>query len=243
MEANTEGAQTLQNKELEIKAKDLAKATREKGMGMLHGKFPERLLGLQTGKNEFTSIGGFIQGEDALSGLMFPDTPSELMQLFGYAHRQIWSINDYIPRMEETEIDKIEEIKGKKFGILPKTDRIVRKVWVQTNNPKTFHGKKGESDWVQFTYYIPTVHKYDGRPGIFVQMSVVVPPNIASQIEQEVEKNVYFPDAFFNALYPGYLGPDIATNIKMVKPTELQIADRRKGKYKNEVRPYPQPLS
>lgn len=233
----------VENKELEQKARELAIATKEKGMGMLFGKFPFRLLPANTNtlrQKEFTTLGKFIQGEEGAS-LVSCKTPVDLQQI--NPERQIWIRNKYIPPMEKVMVDEVQEIKGKRLGILPKTDRISKKVLKPTNNPVTYHGKKGEFDWVQFDYYMPAYHALDIRPGTYVNMSIAVPSDIAEQIDEQVKKNVYFPDAFFKALYPGYIGPDKKQNITRPQAKELQIIDNgSKGGYKSEILQYPQPI-
>src|SRR3989344_6595578 len=210
---------------------------------MLRGKFPERLLPQSKHPINFTDIGHFLQGEETGKNLLIEDRMPEGLPRDDYRfyHRQVWLVDKYVPPMTVEEIDKVVEIKGRRFGILPKTDRAIEKEWVSTNTPKTYKGKKGKPNWIQFDYCMHIIHKYDLRRNI-VAMVIVVPPDISSQIEEQVAKNVYFPDAFFKALYPGYIGPDIETDIKRKQATELEIVDLRKGKYNKEVRPYPQPL-
>lgn len=232
---------TAGNKELMQKATELAKLTREEGIGCLTGKFPVKTTA-DTGALPFDYAGEFFQGEKESGGLIPPTTPIYLMQRDGLKHRQVWSVSEYTPPMTEKPVEEVVKRKEKRFGILPKTHTEIRRRWVKTDIPKTYKGKKGESDWVRFGYYMPILCEYDGRPGIYIDMSVAVPPAIASQIEEQVAKNVYFPNAFFKSLYPEYIGTDTDRHIKIIPANELEIVDLRKGKNKSEVRPYPQSL-
>ena len=82
---------------------------------------------------------------------------------------------------------------------------------------------------------------YEGR-GNSLSMSIAVPPDIASKIDAEVEKDVYFPDAFLKALYPGLIGPDNLDDIKRLQTEELQVLDTTVKPLRSEIRKYPQPI-
>lgn len=111
----------------------------------------------------------------------------------------------------------------------------------------SYNGKHGESDWIQYDYFMPVDNTdYLDRRRLNVTMSIVVPPDIAVQIDEQVNKNVYFPDTFFKALYPNTVAPtDLMHDIKREEATQLQIVDFRQKPYKRyekDVRKYPQPI-
>lgn len=47
----------------------------------------------------------------------------------------------------------------------------------------------------------------------YVNMIVVVHPDIASEIDEQVTNSIYFPYAFFKKLYPDYVRSDSSQNI------------------------------
>lgn len=234
--------QDVENKELEIKASELAKETRQNGMGEIY--ISQRRI-----KGSPPHVHSFIQGEETIEEALARTALDHILPyhiqkhlLKNAEHRQIWMISEYVPPMEEVRVRKIREIKRKKFGFIPQTDRIVEKAWQPTDTPLTYHGKKGEPDWIQFDYYMPLHVEGERRHGSFVIMSIAVPPHVATKIDEQVSSNVYFPDAFFKALYPEYVGPDITKDLKRIQATELQIEDRRKGKDRTQMLSYPQPI-
>lgn len=255
----TNPGHSLENKELSIKAAELAKATREKGMGVLMGKFSPRFFPKHPSfVGGFSYIGKFIQNEEIPfntpgegAGLInwhdIPNQGRSEQSRINYLHRQRWMKSKYMPRMKVVKEQQIEERPRKvKFlgGLITKTyiDRKSVTVRKPTNIPITYHGKKGEGDWIQYDYRMIIEYPYDTRSGTFVNMSVAVPPDIANQIDDQVAKNIYFPDAFFKALYPGYIGPDAKQDVKRIQATELEVIDLLGKPPKSEIRKYPQPI-
>lgn len=219
-----------ENKELRQKATELAETTRRRGAGGIYGRFPTRLVPILDLYRaiEFTTTGGFIQGEANGNFLWFSveGTPYELRQKND--NRQIWTKSKYVPPTEEVT----QELKML-FGLV-----TVRK---KTNRPYTYHGKQGGFNWVRFDYYM-AVHDPDGRGGSYVNMMIAVPPDLARQIDEQVERNIYFPDAFFKALYPGYIGPDKQQYITRIPSKELQVVDLTGKNQKSKMLQYPQPI-
>ena len=95
---------------------------------------------------------------------------------------------------------------------------------IEMNNEFTLNAED-RKDWKKFAYYLPLPNNYDlsERPGNSVMLVVAVPPEIASSVEQAVAKNPNFPLAYFNALYPGYLGEDMSTQLKPLPTEEIVI--------------------
>lgn len=273
----------IENKELQLKAIELARATREKGMGGLHGKFSPQIqdrLMAPPGKvgdqfSGLTSIGHFIQGESIpeadRSMLMIGGKTPYINNIDNYHYsphvecpdnRQIWVASPYFPPMEvKRERKPIEKERKMLFGLKNKKviegDRTER---IPTDIPITYHGKKGEPDWTLYEYYMIINYPYDTRPQIPVIMSIAVPPDLATQIDQQVKDDVYFPDAFFKALYPNTIGPDANKDITRKQATELNVVNLRGKSYytrdnlralyrhsapylrEGEIRKYPQPI-
>lgn len=134
-----QGAQNIEGNELEQKAAELAKLTREKGMGIPFGKFPRRLLRDPSDLGFVTSTGDFIQGEAwddprdmslpkmYLSTMIAEQTPIGLRQRLGmigagYEHIQLWIASNYEPPVEiVTERMTKEYQKKELFGFRKKT--------------------------------------------------------------------------------------------------------------------------
>lgn len=240
----------VQDKELEQKAAELAKATREKGMGYIYGKFPPRVRP----PGGFTHTGNFIQGEDIPSSdratLMFtygnlgtasyPIYASAMSGLQPNVGRPIWNTRNFVPPEEYVYVrEPITRERRKPFFRVEKY-QDTRRVKKLTGNLFNYHGKHGEPDWVRYDYIMGLFnYPYDSRPA-FVMMTVAVPPDLSVQIDEQVERNVYFPDAFFKALYPGYVGQDTHKDIRRKPAKEIEIVDDRTGSKK--IVQYPQPI-
>ena len=244
-------ARNVQDKDLEQKAEELAKATRGQGIGQLFGKFPPRLSPGWTGG--FGSTGFFIQGEEVpdsdRSTLMLSMTSSKSMSPVYFSANSglqpnivgpLWISSAYEPRKEYVYVrEPITRERRKSFFRVEKY-QDTKRVKKFTGNLFNYHGKHGESDWIRYEYAMGLFnYPYDSRPA-FVMMTVVVPPDLAAQIDEQVEKNVYFPDAFFKAIYPGYVGQDTHKDIRRKPAKELEIVNDRTG-VKNVVE-YPQPI-
>lgn len=255
---------SIENQELERRASELAIVVKRNGMVNM-------FLGQRLSRQSPPPVASFIQGVDVDSssrkkaGLpwvseengalsdMLPPHDSTSRDHYGYqtlapatqrsTHRQIWKIAGYAPPMRKDWIDKTIEVKTKRFGFIPKTERHVERGWQSSNEPLSYDGKRGGSDWTQYDYYMPRYDKGDdrigGQPSV---LSIAVPPNIAAQIDEEVAKDVYFPDALLKALYPDYVGSNIDQNLKRFQATELRIVDCRSKPEKDSVQKYSQPL-
>lgn len=235
----------------ELKARELAQSTRLEGLGGLAGKFPQRLLQNQEKWGVWAFIEYFIKGEDipqndhATGIIIKRHTPQHLMHKIENEYRQVWTKSQYVPPMEATLKQEFTDRKIKTFfGLITKTTKEPELVRKTTDTPITYHGKKGENDWTQYDYYMPVDNSYDinNHWGNFVNMSIAVPPNLAVKINKEVEENIYFPDAFFKALYPGHIGQDTKENIKRIQATELLVVDLIEKPPTSEIRKYPQPI-
>mgnify|MGYP001585339317 CR=1 FL=1 len=231
---------SIESKELKLKAEELAKQTRQRGMGMLEGKLPGNL--------SFSYTGHFIQGE-------YPKDPpvnlirsrqSEFLNsdltLEVKPNKQFWIIRPYAPPMENKTVIETSEIRKKTlFGLRSVTITKENPVLKPTNTPLSYNGKHGNTDWVEYNYYMPVIH-VDTRPGVYVSMGIAVPPDLAKQIDEEVAKNVYFPDAFLKALYPGYVGPNFQKHITRIPAKELKVIDNRPQLRTEVLHPYPHPI-
>lgn len=229
------------NKELESKATELANDTRMQGIGGLYGKFPrvylERLgRGDQTGQQ--THVGGFRKGKEGRSPLN-PYKVEHMGYANHYSNRQIWEKNSYAP-METKEESQLQETSKtvRHLGGLIKRTQIEKKL-VTVKIPTPIIGYNG---WKRYDYYMPAYNDKDMRSGIFVMMSLAVPPEIAAQIDEQVEKNPYFPDAYFKALYPDLtVGEDVKQHLKRKPATEIEVVDNTK-RLSRQVRKYPTPI-
>lgn len=210
-----ESINPAENKELELKAAELAEATRKKGMGTITGKFPRNLLRNRGGWTSYTNIGNFIQGDAETT-----EHHLNLTQIINHTGQseinrsnQIWRVHNYNPHKSNGEI-------------------------------RSYNGKHGEKDWTQYDYFMVSARGYDtpGRPNPDLIMSIAVPPEIATQIDEQVKKNVYFPDVFLKALYPDYMGDNVETHIKRAPATRIVMNDLRQKPNKTQVIKYPQPI-
>lgn len=253
-----------EKKELEQKASELARAIKENGIVNM-------FLGQRLSRESPPIVASFIQGVsvDQLSrkkagspwvnetyGMlsdMLPPHDFTSRSPYGYrilgpgtqrdTNRQIWKIAKYAPPIRQDWVEKTVDVKTKRFGFIPKTERHVEGMFQPSKDPLSYDGKRGESDWTQYDYYMPRYDKGDDRTdGQSAVLSVAVPPHIATQIDAEVTRDSYFPDALLKALYPGYVGSDIDRNLKRFPATELQVADCRTKPEKSNVLEYPQPL-
>lgn len=241
--------QSTENKELQLKSAELAKATREKGMGILSGNFPveySKKIGAPFGGQYLG--GGFIQGEEGTGFLIGRRLPYGLLHARGQERRQVWMASQYVPPRETEEVEEMQDVqKTSKFlGIRrARTVREPRKVSRETGRLRSHNGKHGENDWIQYDYLMKVSNAYDaGRRIGYVNMSIAVPPEIARQIDDQVQKNPYFPDQYFQKLYPDLeVGKeDTSRQLMRLEATEIEIIDERQRPRKQEVRKYPQPI-
>ena len=256
----------VESKELEQKAQKLAEVTRQNGIVNM-------FLGQRLSRNTPPPVDSFIQGvavdissrrkktvpswiwigEEA--GALFDMLPFSDMHGDRYGYQalasptayktdcQIWTMARYVPPMKKELVDEVKEVKTKRLGFIPKTEKHIEKVLRTSNEPLSYDGRKGEPNWTRYNYYMRRYDKGEDRQGGSLSvLSVAVPPHIAAQIDDEVAKNVYFPDAFLKALYPEYIGPDLNKNLKRFPTTELRIVDCRSKPEKDSVLKYSQPL-
>jgi hypothetical protein len=244
----------VQDKELEQKAAELARETKRKGMGYIFGKFPPRVSPPNT-VGGFTHTGFFIQGEDIpyidpatrmliwghFGTAIYPIKTGAMSGIQPNVGRPIWNTRNYVPTKDrKREVQTLERKEKKWLGLRTEIVKEQKVVRVPTDTLTNYHGKHGESDWIRYEYATGLFnYPYDSRPA-FVMMTVVVPPDLAVQIDEQVEKNVYFPDAFFQAIYPGYVGQDTHKDIRRKPAKELEIINDRTGVKK--VVQYPHPI-
>lgn len=227
-------------------AEEVAKRTREEGMGMLHGKFPPNIA--QPGKvGVFTSVHGFIQGteniQDIDEGSNFwrmlsartgdKNLPYEVWYPYTQINRQVWTASEFHPpTIWEKKVTS---------GRFPFKRTEIR------NERYDYKGKIGPIEGVQYDYFMPVGRIYDigNRPGVFVNLTVVVPPEIASKIDAiDLQKHPEFPDLYMKSLYPGFIGSDTKTQIHREQAIELFVRDWRKNPDPKAgiVIPYPKPI-
>lgn len=100
--------QSPENKELQLKAAELAKETREQGMGILEGIFPPAYLNKlgQEAMLKVVFVSAFIKGEDLPAGpvelIKRKDPDSFLTRSFlrrgqRQRNRQVWLVSQYQP--------------------------------------------------------------------------------------------------------------------------------------------------
>jgi len=210
-------ARPVREGETEKNAGELAKVSREQGFGQLYGLvYP---IDKTPGVGGYPGM-GFVKGKDIIG------SNTDYRELTGVLKpSNPWEfINSY--------------------------DQTFRQAWIAnkyhpTSNfmTKSFQGEHPEGDWTQFTYVMPTETPHETRPGVDVQLNVVVPPEIAKQIDKAIAEDPLFADAYFKALFPGAVGEDGGTHIKRVRATELVVVDRRDGGTGSpSVIQYPKPI-
>lgn len=246
---SSEGINPIENRELQLKASELAKVTREKGMGHIYGKFPLRFI-KPYALRSYTWIGQFIQGEaetaekhiDLSSMIRYRSANDEL-----HTDYQIWRVSNYVPF---TKILTVKEPRERTvprhfgpFKLEGRKQTYYETVRKPTDEIITYKGKHGERGWTQYDYCMSGHPLRDpGRGAQALVMSIVVPPEVAAQIDEQINNNIYFPDALFKALYPDYVGSNVETHIKRVPATQITIVDSRQKPNKIETKKYPQPI-
>lgn len=228
---------------------ELARVTRQEGMGQLYGHtYP---FDKAVGSTGYYPGMGFIKGESVVGNY---DKYKELFEVVGAAQapqhevfdpyvnkgRQVWVIaGDY--RATKTEIWQ-KRVKGGLFGL---GEKIVTHEEQKTRSYKGERGElHGENGWRSYSYFMLTENPGDVRVGVGTMMNIVVPPEIAQKIDKEVEADPMFPDRYFKALFPGVVGENPNTYIKRKEATEIAVVDLRKDPAgrTGEVRPYSQPI-
>lgn len=259
-----------ENKELQKKAEELAKETRERGMGLLHACFTYR----NGGREGYNIKGYFIKGDEVPdgsynfsfmnNGILIAEL--EPMHYSDIKESETWAKSKYRVPMEvitektAVEVPKKREVqvrvKRKFFGYRTESrieeykDKEIIDREVRTNNPLAYKGKRGDFDWIQYDYSFMT--NAGGRDGQAF-MSIAVPPDVARQIDEQVGNNVYFPDVFFKALYPTFQSNGNGDAYLRRLPSKgLRVIDLVKNPFnpktdlidqKGVVRLYPQPLN
>lgn len=97
---------------------------------------------------------------------------------------------------------------------------------------------------LHITYDMYTDTPFDTRPGVGVNLNVVLPTELANKINAAVWENPNLADAYFKALFPGIVGPDGSTHIRRKPAAELLILDRRQNptNTQGESRKFPNPI-
>lgn len=227
----------LSGNEFENHAKDLASETRKIGIGQLFGySLPveaggEGVFGFELGP-------GFILGEEVKGnsqiknslGQVIPSSSArELVGDERYVDnpKQLWLVESYKPPVRRWQTQ---------------TGGFLRKRQVNHEEVLAFNGKHGENDWVKYTYYAPTMNM-TGRGGDFVSMTVAVPPELSSKLDNAAKEDIYFPDRYFRAMFPGVIGQDVNISMKRRQTSRLLVVDRRNDpKNQGELKTYPQPI-
>lgn len=224
--------------ELDGRVTELAIQTKEKGIGQIFGyALPIEVGG--TGHMGFQNGPGFalgenvssIQAKDTLQNVI-PNSYSTVHDLVGDERyednpKQVWLSEKFTPPAKRWET---------------KSGGLLRKKVETHEEVVTFNGKHGAGDWIMYSYYIPTVNK-TSRGGDFVQLTVVVPPELAIRIDGALEEDVYFPDKYFRSLFPNVIGRDDKNSMVRRSTTKLLVVNRRENPQNNgELRNYPQPI-
>ncbi len=232
------------HQELSIRASELARITRERGMGILSGKFPPNMSSV-TWLGLSISTQGFIQGEEvqveggdppishfAFRRLITAGAPGELRRT-GLTYRQEWVASRYLPPVDVYTRRERSGLFGSKT--------------IRTEAIRGYHGKHGETGWLEYEYFQYEDPLYDKghRPGVILTLSVMVPPDIAAEIDSQVLADPYFPNAYQSALYPDLIGGDVKTHVRRLPARELLVVDCRDNpkNTQGQLRQYPQPLT
>lgn len=101
-------------------------------------------------------------------------------------------------------------------------DHQERQIWMM----EQYHP---DSNMQRITYDMYTESPYETRPGVGVMLNVVVPNELANQINAAVRENPNFADAYFKAIFPDVVGQDGLTRIRRKRATELLILDQRQN--------------
>lgn len=218
---------------------EIARRTRAEGMGALHGYLwhvtDEVSAGSFTAKRFL--LGEEIESKDLSDGernvfdhMLSQVAPPDSFQKYRMSepdalYNQCWMAAPYaVPGFEEVE-----------------TRGFIRKKTTKSFKPYEIHGKKGEQGWVSYAYFM--LSRPNNRPGESISLFVVVPHDIAQEIDKQVETDPLFPDKYFQALYPGLVGPDPKKNICRARSDKLVILDKRNGiNPEPVVRQYPVPI-
>ena len=225
------------------KATELARLTREQGMGLLMGKFPKAMVQAADGEG-FIFIKGFIKGEEVKTKNPWTtETDFSFKQIATAApfprdltstaetHRQTLVITRYSPPAHTTT--------RQEGGFL-------RKKRITEEQIDSYNGKHGENGWIQYVYIQPEDPCFDfsRRPGTELHLHVTVPPDIAKEIDAQVNANPYFVDTYQKALYPDLIGENPETHVKRIPAAELLVVDCRENPKNTQgtIIPYPQPL-
>lgn len=121
----------------------------------------------------------------------------------------------------------------------------VRNPYDNSNRQTWMMEQYGPDNTMQkITYDMYTETPFDTRPGVSVMLNVVVPTEIANQINTAVRENPDFADAYFKAIFPGVVGEDGSTHIRRKQATELLILDQRENPFniQGEVLKLPHPI-
>lgn len=186
---------------------ELALMTREQGMGYLHGKFPSRLdeWNSQEQVAYAQDIAGFYKGVAKGS---YNGTINQLESILGS--------NRFDSQKQPTN--------SQSLIIAPLGLSLSASILRPTSRKRI---DPEQADWTEYSYSMPVICNRDSRPGTFVVMHIAVPPPIADKIDRTLEKDATFMDKYFQALYPGYIGPDPTQSITRRPATELLIKDFR----------------
>ena len=219
--------------ELENRAKELGTLTKSQGMGQRFGY--QRPIDKNIRYDGFYPGKGFILGDEVINDereyyklleLIVPVYGRDPICDSKQTQRQLLLINKYKPPVRKWRTE---------------AGGLFRKRYEEHEEPITFHGKHGEEDWIQFTYFMYIQHH---RPGTTIELNVAVPPDLAKQIESAIQDHPYFPDRYFKALFPGMFGEDKRVSLTRHPATELLVVDRRENPQNTagELRQYPQPI-
>lgn len=226
-----------------VKAVELARLTREQGMGILMGKFPKTIVQATDGKG-FMFIKGFIKGEEVRTKNPWTaETDSIFKNMAAVAtfprdltsitetHRQTLVVTRYSP--------PTHTITRQEGGFL-------RKKTITEKQLDSYNGKHGEDGWIHYVYIQPEDPCFDfaRRPGTELDLHITVPPDIAKEIDTQVNADPYFIDNYQKALYPDLIGDNPETHVKRTPATELLVVDYRENpkNTQGKIIAYPQSL-
>ena len=231
---------------LEKIAEELARQTRERGFGVLHG-FTAPVDHIPVGYYEGRgfAMGQQIKpdlgsGNDYLSTFLNSRTNKvdfDTLNPYATNGRQVWTSSSFEPMKHWTTEAVVKKGLFKKEVV--KTQHEEYTAFTSPNGQK-MHGEK---DWVSYSYHMPVISAVDKRAGAYTQFNFIVPPDIASKIDTAITKDPAFADMFYQATFPGITGPDERNYIRRARATELAIVNRRDMYHPTtEIRPYSKPI-
>lgn len=200
--------------EIKLKARELAKATRERGMGVLDGQFPKEYSEEKKLENQKQRLGfsKAIELNPKESFWLRDNLQYELYEKV-VPGEHVWISSTKVPKQPYRE------------------------------NPLLNSNFDGWTKFI-YRMPIEQVYDKSKRHGTVMRLYVFVPPEVAAEIDEALAQNPLFPNEYFQALYPDLIGLNTDTHLKRLPATKLVKIDYRTSpdKPQETVVEYPKPI-